>query len=134
MLMIILMKIKWVLYTGKYSNQTLVLCAEGANIASCYRENIWQKSCFNIQKTKNFDERSTLFHCCFIRNGIKQCWYEGIGGKYPPLLLKPGWIIVLVYTIKKLVYFWQYTKKVVGYLIFDSQFGLFGCSEVNSIC
>ena len=115
MLMVILMEIKWVLYTGKYSNQTLVLCAEGANIASCYRENIWQKSCFNIQNIKHFDERSSLFHCCFIRNGIKQCWYEGIGGKYPPLLLKPGWIIVLVYTTKKLVYFWQYTKKVVGY-------------------
>ena len=73
MLMVIFMKIKWVLYTGKYSYQTLVLCAEGANIASCYRENIWQKSCFNIQKIKHFDERSTLFHCCFIRNGIKQC-------------------------------------------------------------
>lgn len=40
---------------------------------------------------------------------------EGSGGKYPPLLLKLGWIIVLAYTTDKLVYFWQYTKRVVGY-------------------
>lgn len=32
--------------------------------------------CFDVQKN-HFGDRSTLFSCCFIKNGLRQCWYMG---------------------------------------------------------
>ena len=90
MLVVIFIEIKCVLYTGKYSNQTLVLCAEGANIASCYRE-IYGKRVVLTSKKLNILMRDQHFSTAALSEmELSNVEREGSGGKYPPLLLKLG--------------------------------------------